>query len=434
MGLTMGIVAAPCIGPFVLGLLVHVSTKGDPVYGFFLFFVLALGLGLPYLILGTFSGSIKALPRSGEWMVTVRKVFGLVLIGMALYFLMPLMGEFTTYVLVAFFAISALYLILWESSRAKPKQFGWVLRAIGLGAAVIAVIVALPKGAEAGISWQPYSEQAIDLARKEGKGIIVDTYADWCIPCKELDQLTFTDPEVRRMAESFVTLKLDLTRNDPESEAGRARSRFRILGVPTVIFLDSTGRERTELRLEGFEKPAPFLIRMQQLAASTAGKDMNSPVALEAKNDSYGAGSAMIEYVPSLNLNLVDGGKLKLNSLKGKVVLVDFWATWCKPCLSEIPMFDELQKIYKDKGFELVAISLDEEGIEIVKPFLKTYPMKYTTVVGDASVAQSFNVNDSVLPVAFLIDKSGRVRFKHVGVTPNARDVFENEIKQLLSE
>lgn len=90
MGLTMGIVAAPCIGPFVLGLLVHVGTKGDPLYGFFMFFVLSMGLGLPFLVLGTFSGSLRRLPRSGEWMVTIRRFFGFVLIGMALYFLMPL--------------------------------------------------------------------------------------------------------------------------------------------------------------------------------------------------------------------------------------------------------------------------------------------------------------------------------------------------------
>src|SRR5262249_33095029 len=115
MGLTMGIVAAPCIGPFVLALLVEVGTKGSAAYGFMLFFGLALGLGLPYLVLGTFSGALKSLPRSGLWMVTVRKVFGLVLIGMALYFLMPLMGAATTYVFVAFFAVCAVYLIFWEA-------------------------------------------------------------------------------------------------------------------------------------------------------------------------------------------------------------------------------------------------------------------------------------------------------------------------------
>ena len=189
MGLTMGIVAAPCIGPFVLALLVHVGTKGSAAYGFMLFFVLALGLGLPYLVLGTFSGALKTLPRSGLWMVTVRKVFGLVLIGMALYFLMPLMGAATNYVFIAFFAASALYLLFWEAGRTKPKQFGWVLRAIGIGAAAVAIVMALPKKIEAEIPWQPYSEQALADARKAGRGVIIDTFADWCIPCKELDQL-----------------------------------------------------------------------------------------------------------------------------------------------------------------------------------------------------------------------------------------------------
>ena len=99
MGLSMGVVAAPCIGPFVIGLLVHVSSKGNPVYGFFLFFVLALGLGFPYLFLGTFSGALKNLPRSGQWLITTRKIFGLILLGMALYFLNPLLDPYTPWAL-----------------------------------------------------------------------------------------------------------------------------------------------------------------------------------------------------------------------------------------------------------------------------------------------------------------------------------------------
>src|SRR4030095_5929260 len=272
MGLTMGIVAAPCIGPFVLALLVHVGTKGSAAYGFMIFFVIALGLGLPYLVLGTFSGALKTLPRSGLWMVTVRQVFGLVLLGMALYFLMPLMGSATNYVFVSFFALSAVYLLFWEAGRTKPKQFGWVLRAIGVGAAAVAIVMALPKTIEAEIPWQPYSEKALADAKREGKGVIIDTFADWCIPCKELDKLTFTDAAVKKEAERFVTLKLDLTGNDPNSEAGRARQRFAIRGVPTVLFLDSNGRELGNLRLEGFEKPAVFLEkRMRQVESPVGG-------------------------------------------------------------------------------------------------------------------------------------------------------------------
>jgi thioredoxin:protein disulfide reductase len=435
MGLTMGIVAAPCIGPFVLALLVHVGTKGSAAYGFMLFFVLALGLGLPYLVLGTFSGALKTLPRSGLWMVTVRKVFGLVLIGMALYFLMPLMGTATTYVFIAFFAASALYLLLWEAGRTKPKQFGWVLRAIGIGAAAVAIVMALPQKIEAEIPWQPYSEQALADARKAGRAVIIDTFADWCIPCKELDQSTFTNAEVKRDAERFVTLKLDLTRSDAGTEAGRAKERFGIRGVPTVIFIDHEGRERPELRLEGFEKPSAFLEkRMKQVASpvgassSALAKNITDPKAPVADAAS---GSAP-EPAPAVDMKLLNGGVLKLESLRGKVALIDFWATWCVPCLSEIPMFNQLKKDYQPRGVEVIAISLDEEGAAKVKPFLKAHPMDYTQIIGDQSTVAAFNTDASTLPVTLLIDKQGRIRFRHVGVTK--KDVFETEISQLLKE
>lgn len=424
MGLTMGIVAAPCIGPFVLGLLVHVGSKGDPVYGFFLFFVLALGLGLPYLLLGTFSGAIKSLPRSGLWMVTVRKVFGFVLIGMALYFLMPLMGNAAKNVMIVFLGVSALYLIFWESGKAKPATFAWILRAIGVGAVAAAIWLALPP--KTGIEWQPYSEAALAQARAENRGVVIDVFADWCVPCKELDHITFTDSDVKQEAARFVRLKLNLTTTESGSEAARAKDRFGIRGVPTVMFLDGTGREVSDLRLEGFEKPAPFLNRLKKVEfiAKESASGSDKSVAASGAEDYAPA--------PALSLNLIDGNKLDLASLRGKVVLIDFWATWCLPCVSEIPMFNELNKQYKPQGLELVAISLDEEGAEKVKQFLKRYPMNYTQVIGDKSVASQFSVEESSLPVAFLIDKQGRVRFKHVGVTK--RDDFESEIKQLLAE
>jgi thioredoxin:protein disulfide reductase len=273
MGLTMGIVAAPCIGPFVLGLLVHVSTKGDPIYGFFIFFVLALGLGMPYVLLGTFSGVLKELPRSGEWMIAVRKVFGLALLGLALYFLMPLMGTYQSVILAVFFAASALYLVLWEAGRVRPKAFSWILRAVGAGMAVAAVVMMLPE--KEGIKWEPYSEAVLAAAQKEGRPVVIDAFADWCIPCKELDKLTFTDDAVKQEALRFLTLKLDLTTLDPDTEASRAKDRFQIKGVPTIVFIDANGREDQGLKLTGFEKPALFLQRMkrvQSLPAAALGQ------------------------------------------------------------------------------------------------------------------------------------------------------------------
>jgi thioredoxin:protein disulfide reductase len=271
MGLMMGIVAAPCIGPFVLGLLIHVGTKGDPVYGFFLFFVLALGLGLPYLVLGTFSGVLKSLPRSGEWMVSVRKVFGLVLLGMAIYFLMPLLGRFSTSVLVGFLALSAVYLFFWESRRVRPARFSWVLRTVGLGAALASVTMALPERETQGIAWESYSPEALRTAQQRNLPVIIDAFAEWCIPCKELDKITFADAAVRQRASQFLCLKLDLTHDDDGSMAAKAREQFGIRGVPTILFFDAMGRDRTDLRLEGFEQPTAFLNRMNQTLGQEAG-------------------------------------------------------------------------------------------------------------------------------------------------------------------
>ncbi len=441
MGLTMGIVAAPCIGPFVVALLAYVSQKGDPFFGFLLFFVLALGLGFPFIFLGAFSGSLKTLPRSGVWMVTVRKVFGLVLIGMALYFLNPLMGKWSSYVFVAFFAIAALYLLFFEAGRAKPVQFAWVLRGLGVLAIGLAVWFAIPKKVGESIKWQPYSEQALADAQKQGKGVIIDTFADWCIPCKELDQLTFTDMNVRSEAEKFVTLKLDLTGDDPNTEAGRAKSKFAIRGVPTVLFLDGKGNEISGARLEGFEKPDKFLARLKQLGAQPANTEVakNSTPAIEPVSDaapgSPTASGATGEPAPALTLNMLDGSKIDLASLKGKVVLIDFWATWCVPCLSQIPIFNDFAKTYKDQGFEMVGISLDDQGAEIVKPFVKKQKMNYPIAVGDAKVAEAFKLPaDYTLPIAFLLDKQGRIRYTHKGTSQQAREEFETQLKQLLSE
>ncbi|MCW9097385.1 MAG: protein-disulfide reductase DsbD family protein, partial [Ignavibacteriaceae bacterium] len=124
MGLTMGIVAAPCIGPFVLGLVTYVATKQDPYFGFLLFFVLAVGLGTPYLFLAVFSGKIKKIPRAGEWMDAVKHIFGFILVGMALYFLLPLLPEsFRGYVLPVFMVGTAIYLLFFEKLANSVKGF-----------------------------------------------------------------------------------------------------------------------------------------------------------------------------------------------------------------------------------------------------------------------------------------------------------------------
>ena len=256
MGLTLGIVAAPCIGPFVLGLVTYVAAKADPFFGFLMFFVLALGLGLPYLFLAMFSGKIKSLPRAGEWMDGVKHIFGFILIGMALYFLLPLLPkEISGYVLPVFMIITAIYLLFVEKLANNIKGFRIFKIAFSIILIGVAVYSLMP-GSENSINWKKYSDSSLTAGVEGKRGTIIDFYADWCIPCKELDAFTFSDPSVIKEAENFNTYKADMTKS-LAADVEVLRNKFKIVGVPTVLILDSKGNEVE--RITGFVPPDEFL-------------------------------------------------------------------------------------------------------------------------------------------------------------------------------
>ena len=288
MGLTVGFVAAPCIGPFVLGLLTYVGNKGDALLGFALFFVLALGLGIPFLILGIFSGSIRRLPRSGAWMVWVRKIFGFVLLAMAVYFLKPLFPGQLAYplTLALIMLLAGIYLAWIDEVPGSGKVFSFVRNVVGIlffAAALYSALAGLeanagnartrdamqnPAGA---IQWSPYSESALSRAFRESKPVFIDFYADWCAPCKELDTQTFATREVIERSKEFVMLKVDLTSADhPQSES--LRKKYQARGVPTLIFLTPDGREIVDLRGTGFEPKDVFLNKMDRALQLSAGR------------------------------------------------------------------------------------------------------------------------------------------------------------------
>jgi len=265
MGLTVGLIAAPCVGPFVLGLLTYVGELGDPVLGFWMFFVLAMGLGLPFLILGIFSGAASRLPRSGAWMVWVRNIFGFILIGMAVYFLEPLFpGKTFYYITLALIAVTAGIYVGWLDKNTGKTAFKITRYVVGVLFIMLAVFLILPGNLASGpqINWQPYTISELQMAKTLGKPVIIDFYADWCIPCKELDKFTFSDARVITAANQFVMIKADLTRYNSD-EINKLRREYDIKGVPTIVFLDQNGAEITNMRLSGFEEAERFLERMQ---------------------------------------------------------------------------------------------------------------------------------------------------------------------------
>ena len=131
------------------------------------------------------------------------------------------------------------------------------------------------------------------------------------------------------------------------------------------------------------------------------------------------------------NFNLADatGAQVSMAGYKGKVVLLNFWATWCGPCKVEIPWFMEFNKTYKDKGLAVVGVSMDDDGWKSVKPYLAEKKMDYTVIVGNDQLAQSYGGVDS-LPTTFLIDRDGRIAFVHMGLV--GKDTYEKEINSLL--
>jgi len=268
-GLVVGVFAAPCIGPPIVALLALVGAKGDPVFGFSSFFVLAMGLGAPYLVLGTFSGLIQKLPRSGEWMVWVKKVFGILLFAIGFFYLsLAVAPDLGIWVVPAAMMAGGVYLGFFERSAENRTGFRWFKRLAGGAAALAGAVIVATTPTET-IAFEPFTPEAVEVAVASGTPVMLDFTADWCAPCHELEHITFTDRRVRDSVRRFRAFQVDLTKYDsPESE--RWRREYGITGVPTLVFLDAQGNEIRDARVEGFIPPGPFLELLDFVAGAHA--------------------------------------------------------------------------------------------------------------------------------------------------------------------
>jgi thiol:disulfide interchange protein DsbD len=256
MGLTMGIVAAPCVGPIVVGLLIFVGSRQDPWLGFLLFFVLALGMGAPYLALAMAAGSIRQLPRSGEWLLWTERLFGCILLSLAAYYVAPLLpAPIRPWLLPVVVALSGLYLGFVERAGRGLAYFRLLKAGVGVAMVAVAVWMALPAGTTQAIMWEPFER----VVANGEKPLLIDFAAEWCIPCREMDHTTYVHPEVVREADRFRMVKADLTEeNDITAEL---MEKYEVKGVPTVLLFSPRGEETH--RMVGYVGPDELLAAMR---------------------------------------------------------------------------------------------------------------------------------------------------------------------------
>ena len=260
-GLAVGVVAAPCIGPIVLAVLAIIAQRANVGFGVTTMFTMSIGLGFPYLFLAIFSNLLQSLPRSGEWMDWVKKVFGVILASWGLnYIMVGLLPHFAQWVLPATLVLGGLYLGFMEKSANRVAAFRLFKRIGGTVAVVAGVLLSLGlvRKSHAELLFRPYSEAALKTSLASGHGVMLDFSAEWCAACHELEQKTFPDPAVRAAAAGIDAYRIDLTRFD-SPEADTWRQKYSIKGLPTIVFIKPDGSEAPATRVTGFMPPAEFV-------------------------------------------------------------------------------------------------------------------------------------------------------------------------------
>ncbi|MGR8979284.1 MAG: protein-disulfide reductase DsbD [Gammaproteobacteria bacterium] len=287
MGALSSLIVGPCVAAPLAAALIYIGQTGDTVLGGSALFAMGMGMGVPLLILGASAG--KLLPKAGEWLNSTKAVFGVLMLAVAVWMLDRILPAAVVMVLWAMLLIiPAIYLNAIDPL--PPNSSGWRKLWKGVGMMMLSYGLLLLIGFSGGNTNPLQPLQGLSLAKAaqpETKGIpfervanleelearieeagaanrmvMLDFYADWCISCKEMEAYTFTDPKVKEALAGMILLQADVTKNSDDDKA--LLSRFNLVGPPAILFFGTNGREKTSLRVIGYQDGATFMNTLQR--------------------------------------------------------------------------------------------------------------------------------------------------------------------------
>lgn len=278
-GAAAGAAVGPCVGPLLVALLVYIAGIGNPVLGFLTMWSFALGMGVLFLVVGTASGAAVSLPKAGPWMSKIKHVFGLFLLGFALYYVRPVVPEAVFLVLLGGVLIGAgVFVGALDPMAAESTGRDRAWKVIGIVCLTLGVCYAArsvlrvqppragagPTPAHSGIQWLKGEADALARAGQEHMPIILDFRADWCSACLMLERETFVDSRVIAESKRFVCTTIDCT-DTKAASLSEVQNKYRVVGLPTLAFIDSRGQFLQDKSITQFVRPDALLARMRQV-------------------------------------------------------------------------------------------------------------------------------------------------------------------------
>jgi len=279
MGALSAVIIGPCAAPPVFAALAFVSRTGDAVLGGAALFAMALGIGAPLIAVGASAGTL--LPKAGPWMQSINRVFGVIMLALAIWIVSPVISSAVQMLLWSVLLIvSAIYLHAIDPLPQNASGFRKLWKGLGVIALVLGVALLVGalsggrdilqplagwRGAAAATNVAPLpfqrvrsvTELAHQISQASGRPVMLDFYADWCVSCKEMERFTFTDPEIKARMARMVLLQADVTESTPDAD--ELLKRFGLFGPPGIVFFSASGRELERVRVIGFQPAQKFI-------------------------------------------------------------------------------------------------------------------------------------------------------------------------------